>query len=201
MKYPKPIQNMIDKLSRLPSVGPKTAERYVFYLLSLDSKELNELARSLQELKERTTLCRICRQISESSPCPICSDKERDPKLLCVVADTRDLAAVEATRQYKGLYLVLGGELDPVKGIKPDRLNIKPLIERMQSRSINEVILALNPTIEGETTSLYLSGLIKERFGGKIRITRIARGLPMGADLEYADEITLSNALKYRNEF
>ncbi len=200
MKYPKPIQNLIDKLSRLPSVGPKTAERYVFYLLNRDRKELNELAQAINELKEKTVVCRTCFQIAESNPCPICSDNKRDQRQICIVADTKALAVIEATGHYNGYYQVLGGELDPVKGVKPERLNIKPLLERLKKSGANEVILALNPTIEGETTSMYLSKLLKDQFKGKLRITRIARGLPMGADLEYADEITIGNALKYRNE-
>ncbi len=197
MLYPKPIQDLIDYFSRWPTVGPKTAERYVFYLLNQDIEHLQKLAQAIVELKEKIVVCRTCLAIAESNPCPICADQKRDQSLVCVVANTRDMLSIETTGAYNGLYHILGGNLDAIKNIKPEQLNINLLLNRIKNKPIKEVILALNPTIEGETTALYLTKLLKPY---KIRITRLAKGLPMGADLEYADEITLTNALKYRNE-
>ena len=200
MKFPKSIQNLIDQFSMLPTVGPKTAERYVFYLLKKHPEELRKLSQAILELKEKTITCHKCHGIAESNPCPTCSDTKRNPGILCVVADTRDMIAIEGTKQFTGYYHILNGELNAIEGIKPDQLTVKQLLARLKVNGIKEIIMALNPTIEGETTSLYLTKLIKNTFEDKIKITRLAKGLPMGADLEYADEITISNALKYRNE-
>ncbi len=197
MRYPASIQNLIDYFSKLPTVGPKTAERYVFYLLRAQPEWLQGFAQSIAELKEKTTVCRTCLAIAESDPCPICADKKRNQAILCLVADTRDMQAIEATKQYNGLYFILGGVINTIEGIKPDQLNIKQLASRLEQNIIKEIILAFNPDLEGETTAMYIAKLLKPN---QIKITRLAKGLPMGADLEYADEITLSNALKYRNE-
>jgi len=197
MRYPASIQNLIDHFSRLPTVGPKTAERYVFYLLKAHPESLQAFAQAIAELKEKTTVCRTCLSIAETNPCPICSDAKRNRSLICLVADTRDLLAIETTKQYKGLYHVLGGVINTIEGIKPESLNIKQLLGRLKQSQMKEIILAFNPDFEGETTSLYIVKLLKPY---KIKVTRLAKGLPMGADLEYADEITLANALKYRNE-
>jgi len=197
VRYPKSIQNLIDYFSRLPSVGPKTAERYVFYLLKAHPEWLQGFAQAVAELKEKTKLCRTCLAIAESDPCSICSDKKRNSALLCLVADTRDLLAIEDTKQYQGLYFILGGVINTIAGVKPEQLNLKSLQNRLKSGGPKEIILAFNPDLEGETTAMYLAKLLKPL---KIKITRLAKGLPMGADLEYADEITLANALKYRNE-
>lgn len=213
MKYPSSIQNLIDMFSMLPTVGPKTAERYVFYLLKQNPEDLQKFAQYLAELKEKTTICQKCLAISETDPCLICVDNKRDHGLICVVANTQDVLTIEATKQYNGLYHVLGGVINAIEGIKPEQLNIKPLLNRVKnlptaplSRDVRsgrgaggegEVILALNPNLEGETTSMYLAKLLKPY---KLRVTRLAKGLPMGADLEYADEITLANALKYRTD-
>jgi len=197
MNYPKSIQNLIDYFSHLPSVGPKTAERYVFYLLKAHPEWLQGFAQAIAELKEKTTLCRTCLSLAESDPCSICSDKKRNQALVCLVAETRDLLAIEETKQYNGLYFVLGGVINTIEGVKPEQLNIKPLVARIKQKGLKEIILAFNPDLEGETTVLYLAKLFKP---SKIKITRLAKGLPMGADLEYADEITLAHALKYRNE-
>jgi len=197
MKYPLAIQNLIDQFSRLPSVGPKTAQRYVFYLLKQPAEELQKLAQFIAELKEKTITCSRCLSLAESNPCPICADKKRRQDIICVVANTQDMLTLEATSQYHGLYHILGGLINTIEEIKPEQLNIKQLISRLEKDGIKEIILALNPTLEGETTVLYLVKLLKPY---KIKITRLAKGLPTGADLEYADEITLSNALKYRNE-
>lgn len=197
MKFPLSIQNLISHFSKLPTVGPKTAERYAFYLLKEHPEELQKFAQSIAELKEKTTVCRICLSCAETNPCSICADNRRDNRVLCVVADTRDMITIDATREYNGIYHILGGQLNAILGIKPEQLNIKQLIERVKRNGIKEVILALSPNLEGETTSMYLVKLLKPY---KIKITRLAKGLPMGSDLEYADEMTLASALKYRNE-
>jgi len=197
MRYPKSIQNLIEHFSKLPSVGPKTAERYVFYLLKQHPEWLQGFAQAIAELKEKTIVCQNCLAIAETNPCSICADNRKNKSIICVVADTRDQLAIEATGQYNGLYHILGGVLNTIEGIKPEQLNIKRLLARLKTMPVKEIILALNPDLEGETTSLYLAKLLKPF---KIKLTRLAKGLPMGADLEYADEITLSNALKYRNE-
>lgn len=197
MKFPKNIQRLIDEFSLFPTVGPKTAERYVFYLLKRSGNDIQKLVDALLELKKNSIVCRSCHSLSESDPCPICTDPKRSQETICIVADTRDMLTIEGIGQYNGLYHVLGGELNPIEGIKPEQLTIKQLPARISSLSAKEVILALNPTIEGETTSLYIAKLLKPL---GIKITRIAKGLPMGADIEYADDITLTNALKYRNE-
>lgn len=197
MRFPRPIQNLIDTLSILPTVGPKTAERFAFFLLKQDRATIEKMARALLELKGQTKLCRSCLSPAESDPCPICADPKRDRFTLCVVSDYRDLVSLENTKSFAGQYFVLHGELSHLDGITPDKLNIKTLVSRVKKMEIKEIIVATNPTIEGETTALYLKRLFQN---SKIKITRLARGLPMGSDLEYVDEMTLSSALKYRNE-
>jgi len=197
MRYPRAIQNLINYFSRLPTVGPKTAERYVFYLLRDNPEELQKFAQAIAELKEKTIVCKICNVISDKNPCTICADKKRDNSKLCVVANSRDMLAIESINEYNGLYHILDGLLDTIKNIKPDDLFIDSLIERVKKNNFKEIILALNPTIEGETTAMYLTKILKPL---NIKTTRLAKGLPTGADLEYADEITLANAIKFRNE-
>ncbi|MFH0923221.1 MAG: recombination mediator RecR [Candidatus Falkowbacteria bacterium] len=197
MKYPFSIQNLISHFSQLPTVGPKTAERYVFYLLKQDPETLQKFALALSELKEKTTICQNCLAIAEFNPCQICADHKRNKSTICVVAGSRDMMAIESTKKYNGLYHILGGVINAIEGIKEDKLNIKQLVEKIKKNQIKEIILALNPDMEGETTAMYLTKLIKPH---NIKTTRLAKGLPMGANLEYADEITLANALKYRNE-
>ncbi len=197
MRYPEALQKLIEMFTKLPGVGPKTAERYAFFLLDQPESTSQEFAVRLKELKAKTLICQICGNISEKSPCPICLDQNRDPKTLCLIADSRELAAIEATRQYNGRYFVLGGLIDTVEGIGPEKLKIRELLKKLDQEKIEEIILAFDPTIEGEATSLYLAKILRERH---VRLTRLARGLPAGANLEYADETTISNALKYRNE-
>ena len=197
MKYPASIQNLIDHFCKLPTVGQKTAERYVFYLLKQHPESLQQFAQAIAELKEKTTVCQTCLSIAEANPCSICSDAKRNHSTICLVADTRDMLAIEAISQYRGLYFILGGVINTIEGVKPEQLNTKRLLIRLKTAPVKEIILAFNPDLEGETTSMYIAKLLKPQ---KIKITRLAKGLPMGADLEYADEITLSNALKYRNE-
>jgi recombination protein RecR len=197
MKYPKAIQNLIETFSKLPGVGPKTAERYIFYLLKQDAEELQKFAQSIAELKEKITICQNCLAVADENPCYICSDKKRDKTIICVVSNTRDMLAIEAIKQYNGIYHILGGSLDSISGIGPDKLNIKQLLEKIKKSNVKEIILGLNPNFSGEATAIYLTKIIKPL---KIKVSRLAKGLPMGSDLEYADEITLSNSLKFRNE-
>lgn len=196
MKYPKAIQNLIEKLSTLPSVGPKTAERYVFYLLKQNSEKLQNLAKAISELKEGVTICQKCLMISETEICPICQDQNRRLDLLCIVSNTQDLLNVESTKQYEGKYFVLGNLINTIEDVGPDKLPIDQLIKVIKENKVQEVIIALNFTLEGETTALYLNKILKDH----LKITRLAKGLPAGSDLEYADELTLGSALKYRNE-
>lgn len=196
MHYPQAIQNLIEKLSQLPSVGPKTAERYVFHLLRQSDESLNSLSEAIRELKLKTKRCSICRAIAETNPCVICNDKNRNSDILCIVENTQDMLSLEATKQFNGKYFVLEGLINTISDVKPDDLNIASLLKRLKDDNIKEIILALNFTLEGETTALYLTKLLEDR----LKITRLAKGLPAGSDLEYADEMTLSSALKYRNE-
>lgn len=195
MQYPASIQNLINFFSKLPTVGPKTAERYVFYLLQQNPEELQKFAQAIAELKEKITICKKCGAVSESSPCFICADQKRKQTTLCVISNTRDMLAIEATKQFNGQYHILGGVINTIEQIGPEKLKIKELIQKAKQNNLTEIIIALNPTLEGETTAQYLT---KELKPFNIKITRIARGLPMGADLEYADEHTIANALKYR---
>ncbi len=197
MRFPRSIQNLIDTLSILPTVGPKTAERFAFFLLKQDRSIIEKMAQALIELKGQTKLCRSCLSPAESDPCPICADPKRDKFILCVVSDYRDLVSLENTKNYFGQYFVLHGELSHLDGITPEKLNFKTLITKVKKSNIKEIIVATNPTIEGETTALYIKRLFQN---SQIKISRLARGLPMGSDLEYVDEMTLSSALKYRNE-
>ncbi|OGF28450.1 recombination protein RecR [Candidatus Falkowbacteria bacterium RIFOXYB2_FULL_34_18] len=197
MKYPESIQNLIDYFSKLPTVGPKTAERYVFYLLRQSAEDLQKFAQLLAELKEKTTLCKTCFSISDSNPCHICSNQERNQSIICVVSTPQDMSSLESTKEFTGLYHVLGGVLNAIEGIKPEQLTIQNLLNRIKNQKTKEIILALSPNIEGETTSMYLTKLLKPY---KVKITRLAKGLSTGSNLEYADKLTLTHALKYRNE-
>lgn len=195
MKFPVSIQNLINTFSQLPTVGPKTAERYVFFLLKQPPEKLQEFAQYLAELKEKTTICQKCYAISETNPCLICSNNKRDTASVCIVANTQDQLIIESMEQYKGLYHILGGLINTIEEVKPEQLNINQLINRIKNNKIKEIILALNPTVEGETTVLYIIKILKPY---NLKISRLARGLPTGSNIEYADEITLTNAFKYR---
>lgn len=199
--FPPLIKNLVDHFSRLPGVGPKTALRFVFYLLKQPKADVEKFSAALGVLKNQIAVCQICQNFSERNPCSICADSRRDHGIICVVAEHQDLPVIENTGEHQGTYHVLGGVLDPLHGVTPDQLKIKELVTRIQNSNgkIKEIILALNPDLEGETTMLYLTKLIKS-FGKQIKITRLARGLPMGSDLEYADEVTVSDALKGRKE-
>lgn len=197
MRFPSSIQKLIELLSRLPSVGPKTAERYVFYLLEQQPAKLKELAQAIEALPEAIKTCSICFSYGEKDPCDLCADTNRDKNILCVVADSRDLMTIEDTKLYKGYYFVLGGTIDTIEGVTPHDIRIKELVDRIKEIKPREVILALNPNLEGETTSLYLAKILKP---ANIKVSRLAKGLPTGANIEYADELTLGHALKFRNE-
>ena len=197
MIYPKSIASLIEHFQKFPSVGPKSAQRMAFYLLRMPISEVEKFAQSMIDAKNNTKTCEICFNLSASSPCEICSSATRDKSTICVIAETKDLIAIEKTNEYKGLYHVLQGLISPMDGIGADDIRIKELLNRLTDEKIKEVILALSPSFEGEATSLYLTKLIKP-FG--IKTSRIAFGLPVGADLEYADEITLAKAIEGRRE-
>ncbi len=197
MIYPKSIATLIEHFQKFPSIGPKSAQRMAFYLLRMPKSEVQKFAQAMIDAKENTKTCEICFNISSESPCEICQSSKRDRSTICVVSETKDLIAIEKTNEYKGLYHVLQGLISPMDGIGADDIRIKELLNRLTNDEVQEIILALPPSVEGEATSLYLTKLIKP-FG--IKISRIAFGLPVGADLEYADEITLAKAIEGRRE-
>jgi recombination protein RecR len=191
------ITRLIDELKRLPGIGQKTAQRLAFHLLRTDRERALALADAIREAKDRIRECSICNNITDSDPCIFCASATRDKKLICAVEDATNIQAIERTRQFNGVYHVLGGALSPLQGIGPDQLKIKSLIERLKGGSVEEIIVATNPTAEGEATSVYLSKLIKPL---GVRVTRIAMGIPVGSDLEYADEVTMLKAMEGRRD-
>lgn len=197
MIFPKSIATLIEHFRKFPSIGPKSAQRMAFYLLRMSKEEVERFAKCMIETKESIKTCEICFNLSSSSPCEICSSSNRDKSTICVVAETKDLIAIENTNEYKGLYHVLQGLISPMDGIGADDIRIKELLSRLTDDNVKEIILALSPSVEGEATSMYLTKLIKP-FG--IKISRIAFGLPVGSDLEYADEITIAKAIEGRRE-
>lgn len=199
MKIPKAIQNLIESFEKLPGVGPKTAQRLTFYLLHVPQYELDKFAASLTSLKTGTVICSNCFTVGETDPCEICEDTTRDQGLICVVEEPLDVLALERGGKYKGVYHVLHGRIDPLNNIGPDEIYIQQLLERIKKSEILEIILATNPTMEGEATAMYITKQIKTQ-SPEIKLTRIGRGLPIGADLEYADEVTLQRALEGRSE-
>lgn len=197
MIYPKSIATLIEQFQKFPSVGPKSAQRMAFHLLKMPVSEVEKFAKAVVEAKQSTVACEICYNLSSISPCEICSSTTRDKSTICVVAETKDLIAIEKTNEYKGLYHVLQGLISPIDGIGAEDIRIKELLSRLTDENVKELILALSPSVEGEATSLYLTKLVKP-FG--ITVSRIAFGLPVGTDLEFADEITLAKALEGRRE-
>jgi recombination protein RecR len=195
--YAGPVQELIDELGRLPGVGPKSAQRLAFHLLKLPKDDALRLARAITEVKDRITFCRTCWNVAEGDQCDLCGDPRRDTHLVCVVEEPRDIVAVEKTQEYRGRYHVLHGAINPIEGIGPDQLKVKELLDRLDPEGITEVILCTNPNIEGEATARYLARLLKPL---GVKVTRIASGLPVGGDLEYADELTLGRALEGRRE-
>ncbi len=192
-----PVQSLVDELGRLPGIGPKSAQRIAFFLLKSAPDDAKRLARVIVEAKERVSWCRRCFNFAEGELCVYCRDDRRDSALLCVVEEPRDIVAVERTQEYRGRYHVLLGAISPIEGVGPDQLKIKELLARVNDEGVQEVILATNPNIEGEATAMYLARLLKPL---GLRVTRIASGLPVGGDLEYADEVTLGRALEGRRE-
>ncbi|QGG48650.1 recombination mediator RecR [Heliorestis convoluta] len=195
--YAEPVSRLIEELSKLPGIGPKTAQRLAFFLLRQKRSDAVALARAIVDAHDKTLYCSCCMNLSDSDPCRFCQDERRDRSILCVVEDPRDVVAIEKTRDYHGLYHVLHGSLSPMEGIGPEQLKVKELMARLSSPALQEVILASNPTVEGEATSAYLARLIKPM---GLKVTRIAHGLPVGGDLEYADQVTLVRALEGRRE-
>ena len=195
--YAGPVQDLIDELGRLPGIGPKSAQRIAFHLLKLPRDDALRLARAIAEAKERVSFCRRCFNVGEGEECEICLDTRRDTTVVCVVEEPRDIVAVERTGEFRGRYHVLQGAISPIEGIGPDQLRVKELLARLDPEAITEVILCTNPNLEGEATAMYLGRLLKPL---GLRVTRIASGLPVGGDLEYADELTLGRALEGRRD-
>lgn len=193
--YPKPLARLVEELARLPGIGPKTAQRLAFHLVDAPPDRVRALAQALLEVREGIRFCSVCENITDTDPCRICTDPRRDPSLLCVVEEARDVLAMERTHEYRGVYHVLHGALSPMDGVGPDSLRIASLLARLEKGTVREVILATDPNTEGEATAMYLARLLKPL---GLRVSRIAHGLPVGGDLEYADEVTLSKALEGR---
>ena len=192
------LEKLIEQFSKFPGIGKKTAQRMAFFVLKERKEEAETLAQAILDMKNKVSYCSVCFNITEEDPCSICRDEKRDRSMICVVEEANDVVALEKTNQYHGLFHVLGGVLSPLDGVGPDELKIKELLSRLKDGEVKEVIIATNPNTEGEATAIYLSKLIKPL---NIKVTRIARGLPAGGDLEYADQITLANALEGRVEF
>ncbi|MBA8827424.1 recombination protein RecR [Saccharopolyspora lacisalsi] len=194
--YEGPVQDLIDELGRLPGVGPKSAQRIAFHLLAAETEDVTRLQDALQSVKEGVVFCDVCGNVSEQQRCRICLDSRREPKLVCVVEEPKDVLAIERTREFRGRYHVLGGALDPLSGVGPDQLRVRELVNRIGTDEVTEVIIATDPNTEGEATATYLVRLLQD-FPG-LSVTRLASGLPMGGDLEFADEMTLGRALSGR---
>lgn len=208
MRIPRPIQNLIEAFERLPGIGPKTAARLTFYLLHVPQSELEKFSSAISRVKKDTVICSRCSNIAETNPCSICQDPSRDESIICVIEQSLDLIALEKTGKYKGLYHVLGGVIDPLNNIGPEEIRIGELLTRLRltktDEKVKEIILAMNPTMEGEATAMYIARELRAKNGERktnMKITRIARGLPTGSDLEYADEVTLERALEGRREY
>ena len=192
-----PVARLIEAFHRLPGIGPKSAQRLTYHLLRAPEGEARALAQAMIELKERITLCSVCQNVTEADPCGICADPQRDQSAICVVEEPLDILALERTRGYRGLYHVLHGVISPMDGVGPDELKLNELVARLRNGAVQEVIMATNPNLEGEATAMYVSRLLSPT---GVRVTRLARGLPVGADLEYADDVTLTRALENRQE-
>lgn len=197
MSLPEPVLRLIDELQRLPGIGPKGAQRLAFHILRTPREQADRLTDAVRAVKEQVTYCSTCSNVTDSNPCAFCRDSNRDHRLICVVEEPQNVAAIEKARDYKGTYHVLMGTLSPLQGIGPDNLKIKSLVSRIGAGGVEEVILATNPTVEGEATAIYLARLLKPL---GVRVTRIATGIPVGSDLEYTDEVTMHRALEGRRE-
>ena len=197
MSLPEPLVRLIEELQRLPGIGPKGAQRLAFHVLKAPREQAERLADAIRELKDRVTHCSICSSITDTDPCVYCRSDDRNQRLICVVEEPQNVAAIEKTRDFRGVYHVLMGALSPLQGIGPDDLKIRGLLTRIQSQNVEEVILATNPNVDGEATAIYLARLLKPL---GVKVTRIAMGVPVGSDLEYADEVTMHKALEGRRE-
>lgn len=195
--YPKPVSQLIETLTYLPGIGPKTAERLAFFIISMPNNKINHIMSALKNARDNVFTCGTCNNITDRDPCSICSDSARNQQMVCVVQDARDVVAIEKVQGYNGKYHVLQGTISPMDGVGPEELNIKQLINRINEEDIEELVVATDPTVEGEATAMYLNKLVKPM---GVKITRLAYGLPMGGDLEYADEMTLQQAFEGRKE-
>ena len=193
--YAKPLSRLIGELAKLPGIGSKSAQRLAFYLLSLDSSEVEALTSAIHDAKETMTYCSVCGNLTDQDPCLLCQESTRDGKVICVVESPKDVVAIERIREYRGQYHVLHGVISPMDGIGPEEINLKPLILRLQQEDVEEVILATNPNIEGEATAMYIARLLKP---SGIKVSRIAHGIPVGGDLDYSDEVTIMKAMEGR---
>lgn len=196
-QYPKPLNKLVNELSRLPGIGGKTAQRLAFHILSMSDGDAFRLSDSIREAKEQMRYCSVCGNLTDVDPCAICSDESRDPGIICVVESPRDVVAMEKIKEFKGYYHVLHGTISPMDGVGPEDINLKSLITRLQDERVKELIIATNPTVEGEATAMYIARLIK---ASGIKVSRIAHGIPVGGDLEYADEVTLLKAVEGRRQ-
>lgn len=197
MQYPQPLKKLISELSKLPGIGGKTAQRLAYYILSLEDKEAKELAESIVYAKEKMKYCSVCGNLTDQDPCIICSNPKRRQDVICVVESPKDVMAMERIREFDGLYHVLNGAISPIDGIGPEDINLKSLIIRLQQNDVKEIIIATNPNVEGEATAMFIAKLVKP---SGIKVTRIANGIPVGGDLEYADEVTLLKAMEGRRQ-
>ncbi|HVS67448.1 MAG TPA: recombination mediator RecR [Mycobacteriales bacterium] len=196
--YEGPVQDLIDELGRLPGVGPKSAQRIAFHLLAADPADVRRLVTALTEVKDKVRFCTICGNVAEEEQCRVCRDPRRDLSVICVVEEPKDVVAIERTREFRGRYHVLGGAISPIEGVGPDDLRIRELMARIADGSVKELILATDPNLEGEATATYIARFVKEM---DIKVTRLASGLPVGGDLEYADEVTLGRAFEGRRAY
>lgn len=197
LKLPTSLQRLINEFSKLPGIGPKSAQRLAFYLLKKDNVEILTLSESVKELRNDITFCSECHNMAETDPCNVCADNNRNKQIVCIVEEPLDALAIDKSGSFSGVFHVLGGVLNPIEGITAEQLNISSLVAKVSKNNVTEIIIATNPTLEGETTAMYIAKLLKD---SGVKITRIARGLPMGGDLEYADEVTLSRAMEGRRE-
>ncbi len=198
LKLPTSLSRLINEFSKLPGIGPKSAQRLAFYLLKKDNVEILSLSESVKELRNDITFCDQCHNMAEQNPCNVCTDNSRNQQLICVVEEPLDALAIDKSGAFNGVFHILGGVLNPMEGVTANNLNINTLLDRISKLNAQEIIIATNPNLEGETTAMHIAKLLKD---SPVKITRIARGLPMGGDLEYADEVTLSRALEGRREF
>jgi recombination protein RecR len=194
---PEPLTRLVEQLQKLPGIGAKSAQRLAFHILKTPREDVERLCEAVRDVKERVTYCSVCHNITDVDPCGFCTSPARDPRIICVVEEPQNVSVIEKTREFRGMYHVLMGALSPLQGVGPDDLKIKGLLSRIGSGSVEEVILATNPTVEGEATALYLARLLKPL---GVRVTRIAMGIPVGSDLEYADEVTMTRAMENRRD-